>query len=242
VASGGDVLVLAHRRELIEQTSRKLCEVGVDHGIVKAGYPVRPGARVQVASIQTLHARAVRTRKIALPQASVVIIDEAHHVPAGTYMRLVQAYSNAVIVGLTATPCRADGRGLGNVFQTLIECPSVAELIRSGHLVRAKIYAPVRPDLSGISIARGDYVQSQLRMNTAPLVRRHRGTWCRLANGRPTVVFTVNVAHSVHLRNEFRRFGALAEHIDGSTPVKERKGILAFRGRQRRHRLQLFRA
>jgi superfamily II DNA or RNA helicase len=184
---------------------------------------------VQIASIQTLHARAARSRKIELPPASLVIIDEAHHVRARTYMWLVQAYPDAVILGLTATPCRADGRGLGNVFQTLIEGPSVAELTRGGHLVPAKTYAPVRPDLSGISIARGDYVQSQLaqRLNTAPLVGDIVEHWYRLANGRPTVVFTVNVAHSVHLRNEFRRSGALAEHIDGSTPVEERKAILA---------------
>ena len=229
VACGGHVLVIALRRELIEQTSSKLYDVGVDHGIIQAGYPTRPGACVQLASVQTLHARAVRNCKISLPPASLVIIDEAHHVPARTYMRLVQAYRNAIILGLTATPCRTDGRGLGNVFQTLIQGPSVAELIRSGHLVPAKIYAPVRPDLSGISIARGDYVESQLaqRMDTAPLVGDIVEHWHRLGYGRPSVVFTVNVAHSVHLRNEFRRSGVLAEHIDGSTPVEERKGILA---------------
>jgi superfamily II DNA or RNA helicase len=144
-------------------------------------------------------------------------------------MRLIQAYPNAVILGLTATPCRTGGRGLGNVFETLIKCPSVAELIRSGHLVPPKIYAPMRPDLSGISIARGDYIESQLaqRMNTAPLVGDIVEHWHRLGKGRPTVVFTVNVPHSVHLRNEFRRSGILAEHIDGSTPIEERKSILA---------------
>jgi superfamily II DNA or RNA helicase len=144
-------------------------------------------------------------------------------------MGLVQAYPDAIILGLTATPCRTDGRGLGNVFQTLIQGPSVAELIRSGHPVPPKIYAPMRPDLSGISVARGDYVESQLaqRMNTAQLVGDIVEHWHRLGEGRPTVVFTVTVAHSLHLRNEFRRSGVLAEHIDGSTPVEERKSILA---------------
>jgi superfamily II DNA or RNA helicase len=229
IDGNGHVLAIAQRRELIEQTSSKLYDVGVDHGVIQAGYPARFSARAQVASIQTLHARAVRSGKISLPPASLVIIDEAHHVRARTYMRLVQAYPEAVILGLTATPCRADGRGLGNVFQTLIQGPSVAELTRSGHLVPPKIYAPVRPDLSGISIARGDYVESELaqRMNTAPLVGDIVEHWHRLGEHRPTVVFTVNVAHSVHLRNEFRRSGVLAEHIDGSTPVEERKGILA---------------
>jgi superfamily II DNA or RNA helicase len=169
---GEHVLFVAHRREIIQQSSRKLRDVGFDHGIIQAGFPARPGGRVQVASIQTLHARAVRTRKIDLPAADLLMVDEAHHVRADTYKRLVEAYPNAIIVGLTATPCRADGRGLGNVFEMLVEGPSVAELTRDHHLVPVRIYAPVRPDLKGLRVGRGDYAESQLaeRMNTAPLV------------------------------------------------------------------------
>jgi DNA repair protein RadD len=229
VAFGGRVLFIAHRRELIEQTSSRLHNVGVDHGIIQSGYPARPGARVQVASVQTLHARAVRTRTIELPLASLVIIDEAHHVPARTYIRLVDAYPDAVILGLTATPCRSDGRGLGHVFQTLVPCPGVAELTQAGLLVPARIYAPTRPDLKGVRIERGDYAKPQLaeRMNTIRLVGDIVENWHRLGRGRRTVVFTVNVAHLVHLRNEFRRFEVLAEHIDGTVPLEERKEILA---------------
>jgi superfamily II DNA or RNA helicase len=135
IAHGGYVVFIAHRRELIEQTSRKLYDVGVDHGIIQAGYPARPGARVQVASIQTLDVRAFRTDKIELPPADLIIFDEAHHVRAVTYMRVVQAYPNAVILGLTATPCRSDGRGLGTIFQVLVEGPSVTDLTTAGHLV-----------------------------------------------------------------------------------------------------------
>jgi superfamily II DNA or RNA helicase len=95
--------------------------------------------------------------------------------------------------------------------------------------VPVKIYAPVQPDLSGVKIARGDYDESQLaaRMNTAPLVGDIVEHWHRLGEGRRTVVFTVNVGHSVHVRNEFRSSGVLAEHVDGTTPSEERKIILA---------------
>jgi DNA repair protein RadD len=229
VAHGERVVFVAHRRELIEQTSRKLHTVGVDHGIIQAGYPVRPGVSVQVASIQTLHARALRSAKIELPPADLLFVDEAHHVRARTYAGLIEAYPDAVVIGLTATPCRGDGRGLGNIFQVLVECPSVATLTRAGYLVPVRIFAPVQPDLSGIRIERGDYVESQLatRMNTDRLVGDIIEHWHRLGEGRRTVVFTVNVAHSLHIRNEFRRSGVLAEHIDGGTPIKERKTILA---------------
>lgn len=223
------VLFIAHRRELIEQTSRKLHDTSIDHGIIQAGYPPRLGERVQIASIQTLHARAVRTRKIDLPSADLLFIDEAHHARARTYGRLIESFPKAVIIGLTATPCRGDGCGLGNIFEVLVECPSVAKLTKTGYLVPVRIFAPVRPDLSGVRVERGDYVESQLaaRVNTDRLVGDVVEHWHRLSEKRPTVAFTVNVAHSVHIRNELRRSGVLAEHIDGSTPLEERKRILA---------------
>jgi DNA repair protein RadD len=159
----------------------------------------------------------------------LVIVDEAHHIRARTYTKILDAYPNAVIVGLTATPCRGDGRGLGNVFETMIECPSVAELIRDGYLVGTKVYAPSRPDLTGVRVERGDYLEAQLatRMNTARLVGDIVEHWLRLGGRRPTVVFATGVAHSMHIRDEFRRVGVMAEHLDGATPTEERDKILA---------------
>lgn len=228
-AKGNSVLFLDHRKEITEQTSRKLHAVGVDHGIIQAGFPARPGERVQVASIQTLHARAIRSCSIDLPDAAVVVIDEAHHARASTYREILDAYPNAVILGLTATPCRGDGRGLGNLFEALVECPQVAELTAAGYLVPARIYAPSRPDLTGVRIARGDYVERELgeRVNTVELVGDIVEHWLKLAERRRTVLFAAGVAHSVHLRDEFRAAGVLAEHIDGSTPREEREQILA---------------
>jgi superfamily II DNA or RNA helicase len=229
-ANGGRrVLFLDHRRELTGQASCKLASFAVDHGIVQAGFPARPGERVQVASIQTLHARAVRSRSMELPPADLVVVDEAHHSRAATYQTLLAAYPDAVILGLTATPCRSDGRGLGNVFEAMIECPSVGDLIAGEFLVGTKVFAPTRPDLTGVHVPRGDYIETELaaRMNTAKLVGDIVEHWCRLGERRPTVAFAVDVAHSVHLRNEFRRASVLAEHLDGSTPIEERDRILA---------------
>ena len=111
-----DVLVLAHRREIISQTSEKLLPHAIGHGIIQAGFQGRPLERVQVASIQTLHRRAIHTDKMELPRADLLVIDEAHHCPAQTYRKIIDAYPNAVLLGLTATPCRGDGRGLGGIF------------------------------------------------------------------------------------------------------------------------------
>lgn len=228
VARGGRVVVLTHRREITEQTSRKVYAAGVDHGIVQAGYPMRPDAPVQIASVATLYARAVRGSAMAMPPADLIVIDECHHVRARTYLAIINAYPDAIVVGVTATPCRGDGRGLGGTFDTLIEGPTVAELVRDGFLVPTRVYAPSRPDLAGVRVERGDYVERELaeRMNTPQLVGDAVEHWLRHAERRPTVAFCTGVAHSLHTRDEFRRAGVMAEHIDGTTPPDERDAIL----------------
>src|SRR5262249_44016060 len=133
---------------------------------------LRPQEPVQVAAIATLWVRAIRTDKIKLPPADLIVIDEAHHAPARTYQKIVQAYPDALVLGCTATPCRGDGRGLGKLFTTLIEAPQVAELIVSGYLVKSLRYAPVDPNLRGITVRNGDYAENELadRMDRAKLV------------------------------------------------------------------------
>jgi DNA repair protein RadD len=223
------VLFLAHRRELINQASQKLHALGVDAGIILPGFPMRLAEPVQVASVASLHARAVRTTRMDMPAADIVVVDEAHHCRARTYRRILDAYPNAIVIGLTATPCRGDGRGLGNIFETLIECPDVAELIAGDFLVRPKVYAPSTPDLKGIKVRNGDYAEEQLaeRLDRPELVGDIVEHWHKLSERRPTIVYATSVAHSRHLRDEFRRSGVLAEHVDGSTPTEERDAILA---------------
>jgi DNA repair protein RadD len=101
--------VLAHRREIIAQTSKKLSNIAIPHGIIMAGTQSRPLENVQVAAIQTLHRRAIGAEIMELPPADLLVIDEAHHCPATTYQEIIDAYPNAILLGLTATPCRGDG-------------------------------------------------------------------------------------------------------------------------------------
>jgi superfamily II DNA or RNA helicase len=227
-AEGRRVLFLAHRREIIQQTSAKLHEAGLDHGVIQAGFPTRPGEAIQVASIQTLHARAIRGSAMELPAADLVIIDEAHHCRAETYQKIIARYPEAIVLGLTATPCRGDGRGLGNDFEHMVECPQVEELIKLGYLVGTRVWAPTTPDLQGITVRQGDYAPGELeqRMDKPQLVGDVVTHWHRLAQRRKTVVFASGVNHSVHLRDEFLKSDVRAEHIDGSTPKEERDAIL----------------
>jgi DNA repair protein RadD len=132
------------------------------------------------------------------------------------------------IIGLSATPARGDGRGLGNIFDRIIPAPQTADLIPLNHLVGTRVFAPHDPDLKGVQTKAGDYVESQLaeRMDKAELVGDIVEHWLRLAGRQPTIAFCCNVAHSKHTCDQFRLAGVLAEHIDASTPAKERKAIL----------------
>src|SRR5262249_52052456 len=142
---------------------------------------------------------------------------------------LLQKYPDAILLGLTATPCRGDGRGLGNIFEAMIAGPQTAELIKLGSLVPAKVFAPVYRDIAkGVGTNQGDYIVSALskRMNTDELVGDIVSEWLAHGENRPSVAFSVDVDHAVHIRDRFRQGGIAAEYICGSTPLQEREQIL----------------
>jgi DNA repair protein RadD len=162
VAKGKRVLVLAHTREIIKQTSLKLNAAGIAHGVIMATDTIRPYEPVQVASVQTYWSRVMRTKRMDPPPADLVIVDECHHIRARTWFKIIDSYPGVALIGLTATPCRSDGRGLGSSFEALVECPQVAELIVGEWLVGTRTYAPAEIDLRGIRTQTGDYVVSEL--------------------------------------------------------------------------------
>jgi DNA repair protein RadD len=229
VADQRRVLVLGHTREIIKQTSLKLSGYQVEHGIIQADLVGNSNQSVQVASIQTLWSRAMRTDRMALPAADLLIIDEAHHCPANTYRQIIKSYPNAVLIGLSATPCRGDGRGLGGIFDSIIECPQVAELVAQKYLVKTRHYAPADPDLKGVEVRTGDYVEVQLAecMDRSDLVGDIVSHWHRYGERCKTVCFAVNVPHSLHIRDEFLKSGVRAAHLDGSMPKPQRDAVLA---------------
>ncbi|NUQ46863.1 MAG: DEAD/DEAH box helicase [Phycisphaerae bacterium] len=215
-------LWLAHRKELIDQAAKRLEAHGLVCGIIMAGYAPMPLAQVQVASVQTL----VRRDK---PQADLIVVDECHHATADSYQSVLDAYPQAHVVGLTATPFRLDGHGLNDLFGELVVAAYPDELCATGILHRPKVWASKSPDLRGIKVIAGDYSIGALaaRTNTPELNADVVATWLKRAAGRRTVAFAVDVAHSMAITAAFRQAGVAAEHIDGSTPRDERDAILA---------------
>ena len=226
---GNPSLFLCHRRELVFQASNKLTDIELPHGIILAGTPRNQDDLVQVASVQTLHSRAAQRKVMAPPPAALVIVDECHHATARTWLEILEMYPDAVVIGLTATPIRRDGNGLGTFFQEIVEAPSVQEMIDLGYLVPPEYYTPVVPDLAGVRITHGDYVGADLEavMDKPKLVGDIVDHINRLAKDRKILVFASGVAHSLHIAKQLTEAGFKAAHIDAKTPKEERDTIFA---------------
>lgn len=231
-SNGKKVLFLCHRREILRQTVDKLNKFGVDAGIILADVEADDNifSPVQVASIQTLYARAIRRNKIKLPEADMIIVDEcAHMFSSNTWQEIIELYPTSYILGLTATPINRTGKGMAGLMDVLVVGPSIPDLIKGGFLTPIKHYAPTVPDLRGIKIQQGDYNEKQLekKMDTPTLIGDILQNWSRVCPNRKTIVFASGIAHSVHLAKGFNEIGVKAAHLDGSTPKPERDKIVA---------------
>lgn len=223
-AKGSRIYFVAHRKELVDQSSSKLDEMGVYHGVIMASHPRnRPSLPVQVVSIQT----AIRRNMPWKPD--IVFIDEAHRARGNSYQEIIEACGDPVLIGITATPIRGDNKGLGGkLFTTMIQGPGIGDLIEHGHLVKPIVYSwPI--DLSSVKITAGDYNQGQLdkKMSEAKLLGDVLKEWQKHCSDRTTVIFASGIGHSKLLVDEFRAAGITAEHLDGTTPKEEREAILA---------------
>lgn len=212
---------LAHRKELITQAMRQLESFGIRCGIIMAGFPESKSALVQVASVQTLVRREI-------PAAELLVIDECHHATAESYTSIIERNENTNILGLTATPFRLDGRGLGNLFNKIIVAATPKELCDRGILHAPKVWASKSPDLRGVRVVAGDYQLSALseRQNRPELTADIIDTWKKRCFGKRTVCFAVDVLHSKAIVQAFNDAGVNAEHLDGSTNRDERDLIL----------------
>jgi superfamily II DNA or RNA helicase len=218
------ILIVAHRRELLKQISNALKKVGVAHAVMTGGYRGVPTANVVVASVFTLVKRMKGIKPFDL-----IIGDEAHHfTPDSSWGKVVAGFPSARVLGVTATPERLDGKGLGQMFSDMVMGPTVAELTAQGFLSHAVVYAPSAPDLDGVGTRMGDYVQKQLEEAMVKTVItgsavKHYGKY---APGKKAIAFCVSVRHAKDVAAEFREAGFTASHIDGGMKEEERDGVL----------------
>ena len=195
-------VVYVHRQELAIQFAGTLGKIGVPTRTVIAGQVHGDrDARVTVAMVQSVDANP----ELA-PTGSMVLFDECHHVAAKTWRSIAAKYDQSVVLGLTATPERADGKGLGDVFDALEVILSTEEAVEQGYLVPCRVYAPdeYTPKLSA------DPTEVYL-------------TKCQ---GQKALVFATNCTQSRDLVEAIAKHGFRAEHVDGKTSDAERKRII----------------
>ncbi len=228
VGRGHRALWLAHRKELVEQAHERIsCPrtgFGLPAGCIMAGHPPRRRPAVQVASIATLIRRD-------LPTAQVVVVDEAHHSVSAGFLKVLDAYPNAVVVGLTATPYRLDGRGLGDVYTALVAPVSIADLQAQGYLTPVRYFGTrkdLEPKLEEVKTIGGDYDPKALfkQFDTRQLYDGVVANYRRFADGQKAIVFNINVEHSLKVCEAFCAAGIRARHVDGETPRHEREKTL----------------
>jgi superfamily II DNA or RNA helicase len=215
-----NVLILVHRSELIEQTSRRLQAMDVPHGVIAPRHPVTH-AQVQVASI---HSAARRLS--AFPWSpNLVIVDEAHHCAARSWRQVLDGYPNAHVIGWTATPQRLDGKGLRESFDALIEGPGVRRLIGAGALSNYRLYAPpTGADLSGLAKRAGDYRAEQIeeRMSTDKVLYAAVDNYRRFAPARRAIAFCTTIKHAELVVKAFAAAEIPACSVDGTLSAGDR--------------------
>lgn len=214
---------VVHQNELLSQTSRALWEQKLEHGMIASGKR-RSLLPAQVASVQTW----VR-RTDMYQEPDLIIIDECHRSASSTYQKILEAYPNAKVIGLTATPQRTDGKGLDDTYSAIIQGPSIRQLINAGYLSDYEIFAPPSTiDLSAIKTRMGDYDKRELEqtMDKPTITGDAVATYKKHASGKRCVVMCVSIRHAEHVMQSYQAAGVPAEMIEGSMTNRERESVL----------------
>lgn len=226
LAKGKRVWFLAHLREILDDTASRLTAAGIPHGQIRAGRSADYSQLVQVVAVKTA------VRRPRLPRPDLIIVDECHLAVANTYRRVIEAVGRPRLLGLTGTPRRLDGRGLGEVFDLLVLTCSTAELIEEGLLAPIRVFCPPGADLSGLRRRGGDFDQGEAGaiLSRPAVVGDALSHWRKLCSGRRGVAFCTTVAHAQAVAEQWRRHGyrAMAVH-GGSDDAERREAIVGLR-------------
>ena len=217
---GKRVAFAVPRLTLIRQTFERFIEngIGAEHiGVIQGQHEWRrPNAPVQICSIDTLARRG-------FPIADVVVIDECHELKAAI-RAWIESSLDTLFIGLTATPW---SRGMGDVYDRLVNPVSMQTLIDEGYLSKLRVFASAHPDLTGVRTVAGDYREDDLSavMSSKTITADVVGNWLENGERRQTILFAVDRAHAAHCCEEFVAAGIAAEYIDGNTPDEDRKDM-----------------
>ena len=228
------IVILAHRKELIEQISEHLSHYNIEHGLITSGKSRRLDLSVQVASVQTLtHEKNIELLKELNPQ--FIIIDEAHHSLADTYTKFWKECGDCWKLGVTATPYRLNLHSFRSHFDKYIESDTIEDFIKSGYLADYDFYTD-NPNSSLSRTIESIKEKSSTRdYNTATLLRalnvqKHiqRLIVCyeQYVKGKKGIVYAINKEHAHNICNAYQIIGVQAVYVDSDTPKLERQKIV----------------
>lgn len=224
------ILILAHRFELIDQIRLSLEQFEVHPDMVSPHFE-RRDSNVCVASVPSLVRRLDLER-----EPNLIICDEAHHVArsshatgANSWGRIFLNWPRARHLGVTATPVRLDGRGLGEFFDDLIVGPQVPDLIALGHLSPLRIFAPATVDTSELHVRGGEFnsEQSEALINRRAITGSALDHYRKHCDGKRALIFTISVAHAAAVAQQFREAGYSSVHLSGETSPGIRRSVVA---------------
>ena len=219
VRTGGRVLILAHRGELLDQAADKLAAAtGLRCAVEKAESScLGSWYRVVVGSVQTLM-RETRLEQFPADYFDAIIIDEAHHSISDSYQRVLRHFEGARVLGVTATPDRGDMKNLGQVFDSLAYEYTLPRAIKEGYLAPIKaLTIPLRMDLSGVGVQAGDFKVGDLGPALDPYLHQIADEMANYCRGRRTVVFLPLVKTSQKFRDILAERGFAAAEVNGES-------------------------
>ena len=208
---GNRVLFLVHRKELCEQITNTFTAQGVDMD------------RCSVSMVQTVSRHIDK-----LPEPQIIITDEAHHSTANSYKKIYEAFPDALRLGFTATPCRLNHGGLGEVYDKLITSVTTQWLIENNYLSPYKYYSVKLADTSGLHIKAGDYKADEVAelMQNSEIYGETVKQWEKLAKNKKTIAYCASVEAAEETAEQFRQAGYTAASLSGSTPKELRAQIM----------------
>lgn len=227
VRAGDRVLILAHRGELLEQAADKLQRsTGLVSAVEKAESTCLDSwFRVVVGSVQTLQ-RTARLERFPQDYFGTIIIDEAHHASTDGYRRILDYFSGAKVLGVTATPDRGDMRNLGEVFDSLAFEYKLTDAIKEGYLCKIMAQTiPLQLDITSVTMSGGDYAVGDLGTALDPYLEQIAAEMARRCKSRKTVVFLPLIKTSQKFRDLLNTYGFRAAEVNGQSD--DRRQVLA---------------
>lgn len=230
------ILIIAHRSELIEQSSRSLDKYRIKHGVLAGTMKDKRDLTqaIQVASIQTITHPANQCLIEDL-KFDFIIIDEAHHAVASSYQKLWEFCPDAKKLGVTATPWRMNNSGFAQIFDAYIPSMSIKEFIQKGWLATYQYYSiPISSELlKSIDSIRefdieGDYKNSALAevCDTLKIRAQLYDSYAKNALGKKGIIYSISREHSEHICSQYQSHGVSIENIDSKTPAKVREAVI----------------